>query len=666
MLKRILSAVSVVVAGFVVVLGLVIWQMDRIRQSLNQESAGSIPLFQRAIAIDDATSELKLNVASGFMAVNSMEFAIARDKATAVLDRLQKEVDELKDPRFERFASSEVPATPVAADTNSPAAGTNTTSQARTVAELTVELRQRADALSETTKQSLALAEEKLTRSKELESLKEELSKSFRKASALQKADEKNHALLTRAVMCVLYTTSIRDLNFVGRGKFDEGAGGVAKATLAAADQENLDALKAQFNKTYAVAAQALASKADFAFFNEKAVAVQADVTRLLKFAESRFEEGQNELSIGLPNRISSTRQASIWLSVLAVIVGSGFAVWMARNITRRVTQVVTKIEQSTAQVSSASRQLQSASGALASGASSQAASVEETSAALEEMASMTRRNTGSCEQSQELSQQASHAAQTGAGTIQKMIQSLGQVRQLSDQMNASMGDARASSGDVSKIVKTIEEIAFQTNILALNAAVEAARAGEAGAGFAVVAQEVRNLAMRSSTAARESEEKIRAAIRHTEIGSENSDRVVTCLKELEGQAESATRGLNEILERSQQVTQQVTLIARASREQSTGISQINKAVSNMDQVTQNNAASAKQTAASASTMSDEAVQLEQAVRDLQTIVGGNHSGAVVRTTGSPNDHGATASAPTEAVSTRSTQPAAESTTHGF
>jgi methyl-accepting chemotaxis protein len=167
----------------------------------------------------------------------------------------------------------------------------------------------------------------------------------------------------------------------------------------------------------------------------------------------------------------------------------------------------------------------------------------------------------------------------------------------------------KVSSDDIAKIIKTIDEIAFQTNILALNAAVEAARAGEAGMGFAVVADEVRNLAQRSAQAAKETAGKIEGAIAKTSQGVEISATVAQTLK--------------DIVTKVRQVDELVAEVASASREQTQGISQINSAVSQMDKVTQSNAASAEESAAAAQELNSQAAAMKESVNKLLELVGG-------------------------------------------
>jgi methyl-accepting chemotaxis protein len=197
-------------------------------------------------------------------------------------------------------------------------------------------------------------------------------------------------------------------------------------------------------------------------------------------------------------------------------------------------------------------------------------------------------------------------------------VKSLGtQARQAGDtamvemhSMSAAMNAIKSSSDDIAKIIKTIEEIAFQTNILALNAAVEAARAGEAGAGFAVVADEVRNLAQRCAQAAKETATKIEDSMQKSADGVDISARVA--------------KSLEEIVSKASQVDELARAVATASAEQSQGIEQINTAVSQMDKVTQSNAANAEESASAAEELSAQAQNLKDAVNELLTMADGD------------------------------------------
>ena len=287
----------------------------------------------------------------------------------------------------------------------------------------------------------------------------------------------------------------------------------------------------------------------------------------------------------------------------LAVFLG----VYLSRYLSRQIRQTVEDLTESSVQVSSASNMIQASSQSLAEGASEQAASLEETGASLEEMASMARRNAENAKTANDLSNKTRSSADQGWQAMQEL--------------STAVADIRQSSDNISKIIRTIDEIAFQTNILALNAAVEAARAGEAGAGFAVVADEVRNLAQRSAQAARETAEKIEDSIAKSRNGELISKRVGDNLQEILGSA----RQLDEL----------VAQIATASGEQSQGAQQISTAVSQVDKVTQSNAATAEESAAAATELASQADTLKIAIETLSSMVG-KTSTPVTKATSAP------------------------------
>jgi methyl-accepting chemotaxis protein len=292
----------------------------------------------------------------------------------------------------------------------------------------------------------------------------------------------------------------------------------------------------------------------------------------------------------------------SVVVSELAISIFLGMFVVIGLN--RALRKVSTSLDEGAEQVTSASGQVSASSQTLAEGASEQAASLEETSSSLEEMSSMTKRNAENAQKANDLAKQARAAADTGASDMQAM--------------SAAMEAIKVSSNDIAKIIKTIDEIAFQTNILALNAAVEAARAGEAGMGFAVVADEVRNLAQRSAQAAKETAAKIEGAIGKSAQGVEISNKVATAL--------------NEIVIKVRQVDELVAEVAGASREQTQGITQINTAVGQMDQVTQSNAASAEESAAASEELNAQAVTMKESVEELMRLVEGDRQTAKAQT----------------------------------
>jgi methyl-accepting chemotaxis protein len=296
------------------------------------------------------------------------------------------------------------------------------------------------------------------------------------------------------------------------------------------------------------------------------------------------------------------------WIVPISILIGFGFYQLNRILIVRPLSSSISSIDLASEQTSAASEQVSVASQSLAGGASEQAASLQETSASLEEMASLTQRNADSANKAKELANQTRAAADTGAADV--------------SEMNEAMDQIKVASDNIAKIIKTIDEIAFQTNILALNAAVEAARAGEAGMGFAVVADEVRNLAQRSAQAAKETAAKIEDSIQKSGRGVTISSKVAVSLQ--------------EIVTRAREVDELVHEIANASKEQHLGIQQINKAVAQMDKVTQSNAASAEESASGAEELNAQAFMLKDAVLELQALVTGQRQPAAKQHTHQP------------------------------
>jgi methyl-accepting chemotaxis protein len=279
----------------------------------------------------------------------------------------------------------------------------------------------------------------------------------------------------------------------------------------------------------------------------------------------------------------------------ISIILGIVLAVFTIRSTNSVLSRLAAALSDVANNVSNAASQVTGASQSLAKGASEQAASLEETSASIEEINSQSKRNTDNAETTRALAEDTRAATEQGNS----------RMREMSEAMN----DIKTSSGNIANIIKTIDEIAFQTNILALNAAVEAARAGEAGAGFAVVAEEVRNLAQRSALAAKETAEKIDDSLKKSLKGVELSTRVSTELSEIG----TKTIKMNDLVKE----------IATASKEQTEGLKQIASAMTQMDKVTQLNASGAEETAGTAEELQALSAKLLANVTDLLKLVGG-------------------------------------------
>lgn len=327
-----------------------------------------------------------------------------------------------------------------------------------------------------------------------------------------------------------------------------------------------------------------------------------------------------------------SWKKTMLWSCVFGVLT-AGLALfgWLLRSrMLTGLNQIANNLSAASINLGESTAQLSQSSQSLAEGASEQAASLEETSSSLEEMASMTKQNAGSAAKAKELASQANHAAEAGSRNVQSMGQSMDAIRASSEDMRKAMDAVKSSNDEVAKIIKTIDEIAFQTNILALNAAVEAARAGEAGMGFAVVADEVRNLAQKSAQAARDTTEKIEGAIQRTQLGVRVSEKVADNLKAAISQSKQVEDSLNGIVSKAREVDSLVADISAASHEQSQGLEQVNVAVSQMDKVTQSNAANAEESASATEELNAQALALHDATDQLMVLIGGQHGSSPI------------------------------------
>ena len=317
---------------------------------------------------------------------------------------------------------------------------------------------------------------------------------------------------------------------------------------------------------------------------------------RAQRASHSFWRSAVGQLDKLLEIRINHFKQARLKALVsvgLTLLLTLGFVFAVTRVTSSDLTAIANELDESSGQVASASIQLSSASKSLAADAGQQAASLEEISATLEETSATSSQNSESADSAKRLSEQTREAAEAGSAEMQQMAE--------------AMSDIKSSSDNISDILKTIDEIAFQTNILALNAAVEAARAGEAGAGFAVVAEEVRNLAHRSAEAAKGTGERIQKSIESSKRGVALTSRVFEKLEDIVVKATS----MDEL----------VTEISAASREQREGVAQINSATSQLDQSTQTVAAKAQEAAAAATQLSTEAGSQQTTVAKLTKLV---------------------------------------------
>ncbi len=318
---------------------------------------------------------------------------------------------------------------------------------------------------------------------------------------------------------------------------------------------------------------------------------------RARKTSFELWQIGANELHVLLQQRVEALSRSRYWallLTGLALLISAGIAAWVIHSTITSLRQASGRILEQSEYIAMASGQIAEAAQNVANGASAQAESLDATSNATREIEALASKN-------REDSRQAS-------GLVSKSEMKFEAANRSLDEMVKAIGEIRTGSEKIAKIIQVIDGIAFQTNILALNAAVEAARAGEAGQGFAVVAEEVRNLAQRSAKAAKDTAALIESSAGNAAMG----ERVVNAV----------TEAIRVLTEDATGVRAMVVSVDQSSQKQMASIGQMSKSIVQIEQLTQETAANAEESAASAAELNEQSEALKGLVEEVMLLVG--------------------------------------------
>ena len=384
----------------------------------------------------------------------------------------------------------------------------------------------------------------------------------------------------------------------IGKAKkaWEEGKSEEAKRIV---QEELFPSMEKVFKEFHVLLALAIENEGTYKEMQDQLVVKARESQRqgmelLDKIVEVNSQVAKDFSESGL-RQASFARSISLVALVVGILLAVGIGLWVTQSLSRILKSIASRIKSGCDQVLSAAMQVSSSSQFLAEGASEQASALEETSSSLEQMSAMTKQNASNALQAKEMMAQA--------------YQIVEKVKKHMEEMSKAIESITKASEETGKIIKTIDEIAFQTNLLALNAAVEAARAGEAGAGFAIVADEVRRLAMRAADAAKST-----ATLIEGIVGSVKEGRNLTL---------ATMEAFKENVDIAGKVSALVEEIATASEEQAHGIEQISQGMSQMDKVVQRVASSAEEEASAAEELHSQAQCSKETVKELVALVEG-------------------------------------------
>ena len=570
---KFIGLIAVVFAGMA---WFVAQRTARLGHVIEAEIFANAELYNAASTLSIAADKIQIAVGKSFAVDTSAELDLAEDELKSGLNGLESGI---------RDFSQVMPAdtSDIVLRANPEIEGSRDLSLGETVAMIG----EISPKVVEMARGALLARREQIDAARDLEEKRKDLNAAYRANMGFRAFGEGFWQPYSRAVLTVLSSSSLKDIAYAGRALFAE-----AEQKLPPQGKGKFAEVQTLFKATREVATRAMAGSNDFTTLMTLVHDLERPVKAITEYSRGKFKNGQAEaLTVA-----RGTRRLVITVSLIAIAAVIALGILFTRRVTRRLAAITKGVTEAGTMVTAVSSELSSASQVVSAGATEAASSLEETVASLEEISSMVRLNAENAAKAAELSHQCYAVAERSDKDVNGLI--------------ASMNEISSGSKKIEEIVNVIDDIAFQTNLLALNAAVEAARAGEQGKGFAVVAEAVRGLAQRSSGAAHEIGALIKENVGKINVGTREADK--------------SSASLQQVLTAVMTMNKLSNDIAKASAEQSHGISQVSKAMHELDVATQRNAASSEQVAASSDEMSQQSENLSRVVSDLSEIIEGS------------------------------------------